>query len=215
CRLALPLWPGGRATHFRSGAGGARHRREPGVCAGTVGPFSLRGLSGPGGLRGAPCARGQPLHARPVLSVRPPGPDRHRLGACPDRRPPEGGERVHDGRHREMTDTLRPVETYQAYFVPAMVTPWAGMLLDRVRPQPGHHVLDVACGTGVVARMAAPIVGSGGRVVGLDVSPAMLAVARTVPAGNHAPIEWLEEDAATMSLTDASFDLVLCQQGLQ
>jgi ubiquinone/menaquinone biosynthesis C-methylase UbiE len=111
--------------------------------------------------------------------------------------------------------SANPAETYQAYFVPAMFTPWAKMLLDHATPQPGEHVLDVACGTGVVSRMIAPTAGANGRVVGLDVNPAMLAVARNQPAPDGAPIQWREESALAMSLPDASFDLVLCQQGLQ
>lgn len=111
---------------------------------------------------------------------------------------------------------VNAAEAYQAYFVPAMFVPWAEMLLDRAAPQPGEHVLDVACGTGVVARMAAPFVGPRGRVVGVDVNPAMLAVARGLPpVEGGAAIEWREESALTMALPDRSFDLALCQQGLQ
>jgi len=114
-----------------------------------------------------------------------------------------------------MTDTPPPAEIYQAYFVPAMVAPWARVLVDRVRPGAGDRMLDVACGTGVVARMIAPVVGVTGRAVGLDVSAPMLAVARRLPLADHAPVEWREENALAMALADASFDLVVCQQGLQ
>jgi SAM-dependent methyltransferase len=75
-------------------------------------------------------------------------------------------------------------------------------------------VLDVACGTGVVVREVLPVVGSTGRVVGVDFSPAMLEVARTRVPG-EAPVEWYEASAEALPLSDAAFGLVLCQQGLQ
>jgi ubiquinone/menaquinone biosynthesis C-methylase UbiE len=75
-------------------------------------------------------------------------------------------------------------------------------------------VLDVACGTGVVARLASQQVGATGAVAGLDVNPGMLGVARSVtPPGM--PIAWHEASAEAMPLPDASFDVVLCQMGLQ
>jgi ubiquinone/menaquinone biosynthesis C-methylase UbiE len=81
--------------------------------------------------------------------------------------------------------------------------------------QPGESVLDVACGTGVVARLAARRVGGTGRVVGLDVTAAMLDVARSLPPVPGAAIEWCAGSALEMPLPDASFDVVLCQQGVQ
>jgi SAM-dependent methyltransferase len=71
----------------------------------------------------------------------------------------------------------------------------------------------VACGTGAVTRILAECVGPAGTVVGLDINPAMLAVARVAtPLPN---IEWLEGSAVSMALPDATFDHVLCEQGLQ
>jgi ubiquinone/menaquinone biosynthesis C-methylase UbiE len=81
--------------------------------------------------------------------------------------------------------------------------------------QPGERALDVACGTGSVARHVAPLVGAAGQVVGLDISPAMLAVARALPASAGAPIAWQEGNAIRLDLPDDAFELVLCQQGLQ
>src|SRR3546814_10148611 len=78
----------------------------------------------------------------------------------------------------------------------------------------GERVLDVACGTGVVTRLASEQVGATGAVAGLDVNPGMLAVARAAtPEGMS--IEWHEANAEAMPLPDASFDVVLCQLGLQ
>ncbi len=108
-----------------------------------------------------------------------------------------------------------PAEAYERFFVPAMFVPWAGELLRRAAPRPGERALDVACGTGVVARQVAPLVGRAGRVVGLDRSPAMLAVARQLPAPEGALIAWREGDAAALPFADGEFDLALCQQGLQ
>ena len=109
---------------------------------------------------------------------------------------------------------LTPAETYEQYFVPAMFRPWAARLLSHASLQPGERVLDVACGTGVVARQAAPLVGLQGKVVALDMNPAMLAVARALPAPSGASISWLEGNATALPFPDAVFDVVLCQHGL-
>lgn len=106
-------------------------------------------------------------------------------------------------------------EHYQQQLVPAMFAPWAPVLVDLAGLRPGEVVLDVACGTGVVARLAAERVGVAGRVVGLDLNAGMLAVARALPPVAGAPIDWREADALAMPLPDATFDAVLCQQGLQ
>jgi SAM-dependent methyltransferase len=99
--------------------------------------------------------------------------------------------------------------------VPAIFGPWAEELLAVASPKPGEQVLDVACGTGVVARLAAQHVGPSGTVVGFDLNPAMLAVARALPPPQGARIEWREGNVSAIPLPDAAFDLVLCQQGLQ
>jgi len=107
-----------------------------------------------------------------------------------------------------------PPENYQRYFVPAIGAPVARALMEAASLRPGERVLDVACGTGVVTGLAAVQVGTDGVVVGLDVNPGMLAVARKVtPAGSG--IDWHEGNAETMPLPDAGFDVVLCQMGLQ
>jgi ubiquinone/menaquinone biosynthesis C-methylase UbiE len=108
-----------------------------------------------------------------------------------------------------------PAETYEQYQGPAIAHPWTRVLLQIAAPHPGERALDVACGTGSIARHAAPMVGSEGKVVALDISPAMLAVARALPAPPGATIEWREGNAIRLDLPDDAFDLVLCQQGLQ
>ena len=105
-------------------------------------------------------------------------------------------------------------ENYERYFVPAIGAPLAHELIGIAALRPGERVLDVACGTGVVARLASGAVGATGAVAGLDVNPGMLAVARsTTPPG--VAIDWHEASAEAMPLPDASFDAVLCQMGLQ
>ena len=96
-----------------------------------------------------------------------------------------------------------------------MFAPCAGQLLELAAVRPGERVLDVACGTGIVARGAAAKVGAAGSVVGTDLNEGMLEVAREVTAGRAGGIEWRAADAAALPLPDAAFDLVCCQQGLQ
>jgi ubiquinone/menaquinone biosynthesis C-methylase UbiE len=103
-------------------------------------------------------------------------------------------------------------ETYEQALVGPLFRPWAELILDDVELAAGDRVLDVACGTGIVARIAKERLGESGRVVGIDLSPPMLAVARRV-----APrIDWREGDASALPLhDDEQFDVVVCQQGLQ
>ncbi|MER8800707.1 methyltransferase domain-containing protein [Mesorhizobium sp. M0998] len=105
-------------------------------------------------------------------------------------------------------------DLYERYLVPAITALWAADLMDRAAPQSGERILDVACGTGVVARSAAERMGSG-QVVGLDINTGMLAVARSLPRGAGARIDWHEGSALEMPFPDSAFDLVLCQLGLQ
>jgi len=105
-------------------------------------------------------------------------------------------------------------ETYERYFVPAIGRPIAQDLIEVAALRRGERVLDVACGTGVVTRLAAERVGDAGSVTGLDVDASMLEIARSVgPTG--ASIEWDETTAEAMPYEDERFDVVLCQMGLQ
>lgn len=108
-----------------------------------------------------------------------------------------------------------PAESYERDLVPALFLPWAADLIRRTAPGPGDRVLDLACGTGAVARQVAPLVGPGGAVTGLDVSPAMLAVAAGLPERDGARIDWQSGSAQDLPFADGAFDLVMCQQGLQ
>jgi ubiquinone/menaquinone biosynthesis C-methylase UbiE len=106
-----------------------------------------------------------------------------------------------------------PAENYERFFVPAIGEPLARDLVARAALRPGERVLDVACGTGIVARLAARDVGTDGAVAGLDVNPGMLAAARSAESG--ASIQWHEASADSMPLPDAAFDVVTCQLSFQ
>ena len=99
---------------------------------------------------------------------------------------------------------------YERYLVPAIFAPFARSLVALGAPAAGERVLDLACGTGIVARHAAPLVAPGGRVVGADVNAGMLAVAAVTVPG----VEWVEADAAALPFADGSFDVAYCEQAL-
>lgn len=103
---------------------------------------------------------------------------------------------------------------YERYLVPAVTALWAVDLVERVSLASGARVLDVACGTGVVARVVAERVGATGQVAALDLNPGMLAVARALPTAGAA-IAWYEGSVLALPFPDAAFDVVLCQLGLQ
>jgi SAM-dependent methyltransferase len=109
-------------------------------------------------------------------------------------------------------------ETYERALVPAVFAAWAPLVVALADPRPGERVLDVACGTGVVGRLAAQRVGRAGKVVGLDLNPGMLAVAASATTNEpttSASLTWQEASAAKIPFPDASFDIVYCQLGLQ
>jgi SAM-dependent methyltransferase len=101
-------------------------------------------------------------------------------------------------------------EIYESRFVPAIFAQWAIPLLDAAGVRPGQAILDVACGTGILARTAADRVGPTGKVVGVDLSEGMLSVARRL----RPDIDWRRGDAADLPLPDAAFDATLCQSAL-
>lgn len=103
-------------------------------------------------------------------------------------------------------------EIYEAVFVPAMIAEWVPRVITLTNPRSGEHVLDAACGTGVLTKAAAKSVGRNGRVVGLDLSPGMLAVARASAhnLSNAALIEWREGDVNAIPFETDTFDIVFC-----
>jgi ubiquinone/menaquinone biosynthesis C-methylase UbiE len=105
---------------------------------------------------------------------------------------------------------LEAAEIYEARFIPALFGEWAPLLVEAAGVAPGHTVLDIACGTGVVARTAADRMDGRGKLVGVDLNPAMLTVARRL----RPDIEWRQADAAALPFANDSFDIVLCQSAL-
>jgi ubiquinone/menaquinone biosynthesis C-methylase UbiE len=110
---------------------------------------------------------------------------------------------------------LEAARVYEEYLGRAIADPFTRILLEFAKPKAGEKVLDLATGTGSVAREAAARVGSAGHVVALDINPSMIAVGRSIPRSAGAVIDWIEGDALDTRLPDGSFDLVCCQQGLQ
>ena len=101
-------------------------------------------------------------------------------------------------------------ERYESAFVPAFFAQWAPILSAAAGVAPGHRVLDVACGTGIVARTVAAEVMPDGSVIGVDLNEAMLTVARRVSP----EIEFRQGEAAALPFESGSFDVVLSQMAL-
>jgi ubiquinone/menaquinone biosynthesis C-methylase UbiE len=103
-------------------------------------------------------------------------------------------------------------EIYERVLVGPLFRPFAEQLVALVAPTQGDSVIDVACGTGIVARVARERVGPEARIVGVDLAPAMLAVARRVDP----TIEWREGNAVSLPVkADEHFKVLTCHQGLQ
>jgi len=103
-------------------------------------------------------------------------------------------------------------EMYERWFVGPLFRPWAEITVDELRLSSDDAVLDVACGTGIAARVAQLRLGKDSRLVGIDVNPAMLEVARAVAPA----IDWRSGSADALPLRDGEqFNVVICQQGFQ
>jgi SAM-dependent methyltransferase len=106
-----------------------------------------------------------------------------------------------------------PAEIYERHTVQRFGLMGARDLVDLVSPAAGERAVDVACGTGAVARLVAERVAPKGRVIGLDIDTAMLAVGHSVVT--HPNVAWLKAEALGLPFDEGVFDLVFCQQGLQ
>jgi SAM-dependent methyltransferase len=105
-------------------------------------------------------------------------------------------------------------ERYERWVVPFITGPWVPPLLDLAELRAGERVLDVACGTGVVARLAARRVAPSGTVTGLDLNEGMLSVAGQLQLPPGVAIDWRPGSALALPLADGAFDVVLCHLGL-
>lgn len=105
---------------------------------------------------------------------------------------------------------IAAAKVYEDLDVPAKLRQWSPLVVKAAEIRSGNRVLDVACGTGILAREALLSVGDSGYVAGLDASPGRLAVAESLAPS----IEWYLGAAESLPFENESFDAVVCQFGL-
>ena len=110
----------------------------------------------------------------------------------------------------ELQSQVDAAKAYEALMVPALFGQWASKVLDAAQVGKGQRVLDVACGTGILAREAASRTGSTGFVAGLDPGPGMLEAAKQLAPA----VDWRQGVAELLPFPDHSFDAVVSQFGL-
>src|SRR5580693_8791433 len=113
---------------------------------------------------------------------------------------------------RAAYDDEASAAAHAQHFDPAFGRRFAERALDSLVVVRGSRVLDVACGTGIFARMAAHVVGPGGKVVGIDPSRAAVETARRIDVTSI--VEWWDWEGAPLPFDDESFDVVACQHAL-
>jgi ubiquinone/menaquinone biosynthesis C-methylase UbiE len=106
-------------------------------------------------------------------------------------------------------------QLYERETVQTLGQPLAELMFAHMSLHAGERVLDAACGTGIVTRVAVQRYGNLGHVVGVDLNAGMLEVARAHTPAIRVPIEWRQGDVCALPFPDGSFEVVLCQQGLQ
>jgi ubiquinone/menaquinone biosynthesis C-methylase UbiE len=106
-------------------------------------------------------------------------------------------------------------QLYERETVHTLGRPLAELMFAHMSLHTGDRLLDVACGTGIVTRVAVQRYRDLGHVVGVDLNAGMLDVARAHTPATRVPIEWRQGDACALPFPDGSFEVVLCQQGLQ
>ncbi len=104
---------------------------------------------------------------------------------------------------------------YEEQKVPAVFGPLAAATLNRFKVMPEDDVLDIACGTGIVARTVRHKVGPKVRLTGVDLNPGMIETAREITKRMEPPIRWEIASATEMPFGNGEFTVVLCQQGIQ
>lgn len=106
-------------------------------------------------------------------------------------------------------------DAYERYMVPAFIETWTRELVKRADLVNGERLLDVACGTGMVARHAVPFLGNEGDITGVDVNAVMLDKARTIGEQAGISVAWEEGDVTALPFSGDRFDVAICQQSLQ
>ncbi len=106
-------------------------------------------------------------------------------------------------------------QTYERDLVGIFNRPLAHITFAYVTFHEGERVLDTACGTGIVTRVALERFKGLKKIVGIDLNAGMLDVARENTPATETLVEWHEGDICHLPFPDASFDIVMCQQGLQ
>lgn len=99
---------------------------------------------------------------------------------------------------------------YEEFYLPSLFAEWPPRVIEAAQIQRGQRVVDVACGTGVLACAVAERVGQQGSTVGVDINAGMLAVARE----KTPKIKWLQAPAEVLPLADNSCDAAVSQFGL-
>jgi len=110
-------------------------------------------------------------------------------------------------------------QAYEDYLVPSLFGPWALRVIQQAQPLAGEQVFDVACGTGIGARLVAPLVSPGGCIISSDIDAAMIEVAKSTVSvsgmSSNVTLAW-HATAGELPLVPAdSMDLCLCLQGPQ
>ena len=140
------------------------------------------------------------------------GPDRDRgqdPGPGPDRNQGRSREHGQEQYVRELFDRLaRHYDWANRVISLTRTGRWRRLAADRSGFRPGDQVLDVGCGTGLFSRELARVVGPTGRVVGLDLAPAMLSRARENLRRRppRAEVRFVEGSALALPFADESFD---------
>ncbi len=104
---------------------------------------------------------------------------------------------------------VSPAKIYQDHFVPALFGQWGTRLVSQVQVRPGMRILDVGCGTGVLALAAADVTGDS-NTSAVDINEDMLQIARQL----RGDIDWRCAPAEALPFQDTSFDAVLSQFAL-
>lgn len=102
-------------------------------------------------------------------------------------------------------------EKYESQKVPSVFLPLVEATLDAISLPTNARVIDVACGTGIIARLLADRLPGAGWIVGTDLNPAMIEVARGIMPRNRHRVDWHACDVAALPFEDGTFDVALCQ----